>query len=98
MVGLNAIIGRQENETGQVETNSSSVETVLLAATSIPLQVVPSQSSSSQSSVAASSSSSQITTVSCPKGITYDPYPGRCRHYVDRDGYGYCDYSVPAAA
>ncbi len=33
-------------------------------------------------------------TSSCPKGLTYDPYPGRCHHYIDRDGDGYCDYSV----
>ena len=33
--------------------------------------------------------------VRCPKHILYDPYPGQCRHYVDRDGDGYCDLSIP---
>lgn len=33
--------------------------------------------------------------VSCPRGIVYDPYPGRCRLYVDRNGNGYCDHSEP---
>ena len=37
----------------------------------------------------------QKLTVACPKGLTYDAFPGRCRHYVDRDGDGYCDYSIP---
>lgn len=32
--------------------------------------------------------------VACPKGLVNDPYPGRCRHYVDADGDGICDYSV----
>lgn len=32
--------------------------------------------------------------VACPFGVVNDPYPGRCRHYVDSDGDGVCDYSV----
>jgi hypothetical protein len=52
-------------------------------ATSIPLVVVPTESTITQ------------MTVACHKGITYDPYPGKCRHYVDNDGDGYCDYSIP---
>ena len=39
----------------------------------------------------------QRLAVACPKGLTYDTYPGRCRHYVDRDGDGYCDLSIPTA-
>jgi hypothetical protein len=55
-------------------------------ATSIPVTVVPSQSANTQ------------MTVACHKGITYDPYPGKCRHYVDNDGDGYCDLSIPTAS
>jgi hypothetical protein len=29
----------------------------------------------------------------CPKGLVNDPYPGRCHHYVDSNGSGYCDLS-----
>ncbi len=32
----------------------------------------------------------------CPYGMVNDPYPGRCRRYVDRDGSGYCDLSESA--
>ncbi len=32
----------------------------------------------------------------CPYGLVNDPYPGRCRRYVDSDGSGYCDYSEAA--
>ena len=32
----------------------------------------------------------------CPKGLVNDPYPGRCHHYTDRDGSGYCDLSEAA--
>ncbi|KAA3655505.1 MAG: hypothetical protein DWQ04_33435, partial [Chloroflexi bacterium] len=54
-------------------------------ATSIPLNVVPNQSAASQ------------MTVACHKGITYDAYPGKCRHYIDTDGDGYCDLSIPSS-
>ena len=37
----------------------------------------------------------ESVSVRCPRGIVYDPYPGRCRLYVDRNGDGYCDYSEP---
>jgi hypothetical protein len=51
----------------------------------------------------ASSSSSQLTAtdqgsgVACPRGLINDPYPGRCHFYVDSDGDGICDYSVPGS-
>jgi hypothetical protein len=32
----------------------------------------------------------------CPKGLVNDPYPGRCRQYVDSTGSGYCDLSEMA--
>ena len=32
----------------------------------------------------------------CPKGLVNDPYPGRCHHYVDSNGSGYCDLSETA--
>jgi hypothetical protein len=38
------------------------------------------------------------TTVACRHGYVNDPYPGECRHYVDRDGDGICDQSVPGSA
>ena len=39
--------------------------------------------------------SAQAITVACPFGLVNDPYPGACRRYVDRDGDGICDLSVP---
>lgn len=32
--------------------------------------------------------------VACPFGLVNDPSPGRCHHFVDSDGDGYCDYSI----
>ena len=29
----------------------------------------------------------------CPRGLVNDPYPGRCHHYIDSNGSGFCDYS-----
>ncbi|MFN2251989.1 MAG: DUF4405 domain-containing protein [Anaerolineae bacterium] len=36
----------------------------------------------------------QAQGVACRFGIVDDPYPGRCRHYVDSNGDGICDHSV----
>ena len=55
-------------------------------ATSIPLQVAPTENTTAR------------TTVACHKGVTYDAYPGKCRHYIDADGDGYCDLSIPSSA
>ena len=29
----------------------------------------------------------------CPKGLVNDPYPGKCRRYIDENYNGYCDLS-----
>jgi len=34
----------------------------------------------------------------CPFRLLNDPYPGRCRRYIDLDGNGICDYSEPPSA
>lgn len=39
----------------------------------------------------------QPSGVACPRGIVNDPFPGRCRHYTDNDGDGFCDYSIPGS-
>ncbi len=36
---------------------------------------------------------SQRATTRCPRGMVNDPYPGRCHHYVDKNGNGFCDLS-----
>lgn len=43
-------------------------------------------------------STPQQSCVACPRGLTNDPYPGRCRLYIDNDNDGFCDYSVATAA
>jgi hypothetical protein len=52
--------------------------------------------SSAEASSTASevSSASQGGTVACPRALVNDPYPGKCHHYVDTTGDGFCDYSV----
>jgi len=39
--------------------------------------------------------SGRSSAVACPFGLVNDPYPGRCRRYVDRNGNGLCDLSEP---
>jgi len=38
-----------------------------------------------------------LTGVACPFGLVYDRYPGRCRRYIDKDGDGFCDHSIPGS-
>ena len=40
------------------------------------------------------SSTQQAGNAACPRGLVNDPYAGRCHHYVDTTGDGFCDYSV----
>ena len=46
---------------------------------------------------AAPSESPQQACVACPHGLVDDPYPGRCRRYVDANGNGLCDLSEPGS-
>jgi hypothetical protein len=34
----------------------------------------------------------------CPFGLVDDPYPGRCKRYIDKNGNGYCDLSEQVTA
>jgi hypothetical protein len=84
-VGYKSLFGSETAAENEALMDDSVVEPV---ATSIPLTVLPTQNTSTQSA--------QTTSVACPKGLTYDPYPGKCHHYIDTDGDGYCDYSIPS--
>ncbi len=65
------------------------------APTQTPAPAKPQTGTGSSSS--SGKATAPATCLACPKGISYDPYPGRCRLYVDRDGDRYCDLSIPAA-
>jgi hypothetical protein len=43
----------------------------------------------------ATAASARVQTL-CPRGLVNDPYPGRCRRYIDRNGNGFCDLSQVA--
>jgi hypothetical protein len=70
------------------------------AATAVAAAVVAGYQALPTNSAEASQSSSQLAAVqqesgvACPFGLVNDPYPGRCRHYRDSNGDGFCDYSV----
>ncbi len=80
-------------------TPQSSTTTAPSSGTSAQSSSATAQSSDAtgQSDTVAGQSTSQQTCSSCPKGVTYDAYPGRCHQYRDTDGDGYCDYSIPIA-
>ena len=37
--------------------------------------------------------SQRTQSTQCPHGLVNDPYPGKCRRYVDKDENGICDLS-----
>ena len=53
-----------------------------------------SQGSSTSQRSSLTAGTAQGSGMACPRGLVNDPSPGQCRHYVDADGDGYCDYSV----
>lgn len=82
--GIEAIqeLAQATSTPSAVETSASAVAAPTQAATAAPsptaaVQAVPQKQGRS----------------ACPKGLVDDPYPGRCRRYVDNDGNGYCDLS-----
>jgi hypothetical protein len=46
---------------------------------------------------AAPTEAPQQVCVACPRALVNDPYPGRCRRYVDANGNGVCDLSEPGS-
>jgi hypothetical protein len=63
------------------------------AASSLPTATVE---ANVQTDDAADRSAPARATTCCPKRLVSDPYPVRCRHYIDRDGSGFCDLSETA--
>jgi len=83
LAAATAILGTDRAEAGSTEQQDTS-------------SAVGSSTASDVSSAATLvSSASQGGTVACPRGLINDPYPGKCHHYVDTTGDGFCDYSVP---
>lgn len=79
--------------------SATAVATGLLVAGKAALDAAPVEVGSTTSETSSTTSEISSTTqggrVACPRGLVNDPYPGKCRHYVDTTGDGFCDYSVP---
>ena len=82
---------------GAAAAEGSAVEIPLLPTVTAAAEPAPTSTPTAVPAVQSGSlaSTTSTGTVRCPKRILYDPYPGKCRHYVDRDGDGYCDLSIP---
>ena len=83
LVAATAIFGTDGAEAGSTEQEDTSSAETSSAASEVG------------STATQVSSTSQGGTVACPRGLVNDPYPGKCHHYVDTTGDGFCDYSVP---
>ena len=79
--------------TGPVAADEGAEVTV----TNTPEEAVTAEATATSAATATSqvtATAAAATRTLCPKGLVYDPYPGRCHRYVDKNGDGYCDLSV----
>ncbi len=84
--------------TGSGAGNSAAAgPTVASAASDTPATASPTTGAAPATAVPSVAATTAPGRVACPKGIRYDPFPGRCPLYRDRDGDRYCDLSVPSA-
>ena len=89
----------QDNAMASADSTEPTATATAQAATVVPAAANAAATSTTavESQPAATSTvTTKKLTVRCPKGLTYDPYPGRCRLYRDTNGDGYCDYSIPS--
>jgi hypothetical protein len=77
---LKRIDTQTDAETGATAAPDNTAANTEASATAVPAQI--------------NQPRSNIT--SCPRRLVNDPYPGRCRHYIDQNGDGYCDFSTSA--
>jgi ABC-type uncharacterized transport system auxiliary subunit len=83
----------------EIDTISAVVQEA--TATTVPTDTATSVTAATEPPAAAATSSPTATAVpvqqnvksACPKGLFNDPYPGKCRRYVDNNGNGICDLS-----
>lgn len=74
-------------------------ESVSVEPASVNSDAAPTTAVSAEAEAPATATPATLTqtgAVCCPRGQTWDPYPGRCRQYRDSNGNGYCDWSEPA--
>ncbi len=81
--------------TAEPTTAAAQVSASEPAATATPAAAVQVESTATAVPTAIPTATQTVTRAigRCPKGLVNDPYPGRCRHYIDLDGDGICDYS-----
>lgn len=75
------------------EATPTDAATVEATATETAQPTATTAATATATATAAATSTATVKSL-CPRGLTYDPYPGRCHRYVDKDGDGYCDLSV----
>jgi hypothetical protein len=81
-------------QAGEVEMPTPEVPAEVPDGAEVTVTVTPAEATLTPVPTATAEAAAELC-VTCPRGLTNDPYPGRCRLYVDRDDDGICDRSVP---
>ena len=62
-------------------------------ATNAPAAAESSPAASASPTATAVPTAQKNVRSACPRGLVNDPYPGKCKRYVDKNGNGMCDLS-----
>ena len=97
-VGIALLAGVNKNQQAQGDpvATPTGVLSDDTAAALVDTPAVTAESAATPTAVPAAAATSQRVATRCPHGLVNDPYPGRCRHYIDKNGNGLCDLSETA--
>ncbi len=77
---------KESDETTEKAATPQPTATATAAASAVTIEPLPT----------ATPVGTQVVRTRCPYGMVNDPYPGKCRRYVDQNGNGFCDLSESA--
>ena len=80
---IDAISAVVQETAPTVGAPSATVATAESSPTAVPVSPTATAAPAAQSNVRSA----------CPRGLVNDPYPGKCKRYVDKNGNGICDLS-----
>jgi len=95
-IALLASVNKNQQAQGDPVAPSTGVVSDDTASTVADTPAVTAEPAATSTAAPAAAATSQRVATRCPRGMVNDPYPGRCHHYVDKNGNGVCDLSETA--
>jgi hypothetical protein len=92
-IALLARVNKDQQVQGDPVATPTGVLSDDIASAAVDTPAVIAEPTAVPTAVPTTAAASQRVATRCPRGLVNDPYPGRCRHYVDKNGNGICDLS-----